>query len=95
MSGFLAVKAELLLNAASTFLGSKLGDFDGVYDHGVRVMGFGSQGVGEEMVRLVGGFGVPPGDVVSLPPLSLEGDGFLVPVVNGRWYHIHGHDAAH
>ena len=47
------------------------------------------------MVCLVGGFGVPPGDVVSLLPLSLEDDGFLVPVVNGRGYCVHGHDVAH
>ena len=41
MSGFSAVKAELLLNASFVFLGGKLRDFDGVHDHGVRVVGFG------------------------------------------------------
>ena len=49
----------------------------------------------KEWYMYLGGFGVPPGNVVSLPPLSLEDDGFLVPIVDGRWYHIHGHDVAH
>ena len=55
----------------------------------------GGRGVGEGMICLVGGFGVPPGDVVSSLPLSLEGDGFLVPIVDGGRYSVHGHDVAH
>ena len=47
------------------------------------------------MVDLVGGFGVPFGDVVSSLPLSLEGDSFLVPFVDGGGDSVHGHDAAH
>ena len=47
------------------------------------------------MVGLVRGFRVPPGDVVSSLPLGLEGDSFLVPVIDGRGYGVHGHDAAH
>ena len=42
MSGFSAAEVESLLDAALTFLGSKLGDFDGVYNHSIGVMGFGS-----------------------------------------------------
>ena len=47
------------------------------------------------MVGLVGGFRVPPGNVVSSLSLGLEGDSFLVPIVDGRRYSVHGHDAAH
>ena len=47
------------------------------------------------MIHLVGGFGVPPGDVISSLPLSLEGDCFLVPVIDGGGYSVHGHDAMH
>ena len=47
------------------------------------------------MVGLVGGFGVPFGDVISSLPLSLEGDCFLVPLVNGGGDGVHRHDAAH
>ena len=47
------------------------------------------------MVGLVGGFGVPLGDVVSSLPLSLEGNCFLVPFVDGGGGGVHGRDAAH
>ena len=47
------------------------------------------------MICLVGGFRISPGDVIGSLPLSLEGNGFFVPVVDGRWYCVHGHDAAH
>ena len=43
----------------------------------------------------MGGFGAPPGDVISSLPLSLEGEGFLVPIINGGRHSVHGHDAAH
>ena len=41
MSGFSAMEAEFLLDAASAFFQGELRDFDGVDDHGVGVMGFG------------------------------------------------------
>ena len=41
---FLAAKAEFLFNAAFAFFWSELRDLDRVYDHGVRVMGFGVGG---------------------------------------------------
>ena len=41
MAGFLAVEAELLLNASFAFFWSKLGDSDGIDDHGIGVVGFG------------------------------------------------------
>ena len=41
MAGFSAVEAELLLNASFAFFWSKLGDSDGIDDHGVGVVGFG------------------------------------------------------
>ena len=95
MARFLAEKAKFLLNAMFAFFRGKLGDFDGIYDHGVGVVGFSGQGIGERVVGLVGGFRVPLGDVISSLPLGLEGDSFLVPIINGGGYGIHGHDAAH
>ena len=47
------------------------------------------------MVRLVGGFGVPLGDLFSMFPLGLEEDGLLVPVVDGRGDSVHRHDSVH
>ena len=41
MAGFLAVEAEFLLNAMFAFFWSKLGDSDGIDDHGIGVVGFG------------------------------------------------------
>ena len=41
MSGFLAAEAEFFLNAVFAFFRGKLRDSDGVYDHGIRVMGLG------------------------------------------------------
>ena len=95
ISRFLAAEAKFLLNAVFAFFGSKLEDFDDVHDHGVSVVGLGGQGVGERVVGLVGGFRVPPGDVVGLLPLSLESSGLLVSIINGGRNGIHGHDAAH
>ena len=95
MSRFPASEAEFLFNAAFAFFRSKLGDFDGIYNHGIRIMGLGGRGVGERVVGLVGGFQVPPGDVIGSLPLSLEGYGFLVPIINGGRYNVHGHDAAY
>ena len=84
VAGFSAVKAELFLNAAFAFFWSKLGDFDGVDDHGVGVMSFGVGGVGEGVVGLMGGPGVSLGDVVGLLPLGLESDGLLTYTIR-RW----------
>ena len=39
--------------------------------------------------------GVPPGDVVGMFPQGLEGNGLLIPVVDGGGDGIHGHDVAH
>ena len=38
MSGFLAAEAKLLLNTAFAFFRGKLGDFNDVYDHSIRVV---------------------------------------------------------
>ena len=40
MSRFSAAEAEFLFDAALTFLGGKLGYFDGVYNHSIGVMVF-------------------------------------------------------
>ena len=95
MTGFSAAEAEFLFNASFVFFWSKLRDFDGINDHSVRVMGFGIQGVGEGMVGLVGGLHVSFGNVVRSLPLSLEGDGFLVPFLDGGGDGIHRHDVVH
>ena len=41
MSGFSAAEAEFLFHAVFTFFRSEFGNFDGIYDHGVRVMSLG------------------------------------------------------
>ena len=58
-------------------------------------MGFGIRGVGEGVVGLVGGLGVSFGDVISSFPLGLEGDGLLVPFIDGGRDGVHGHDSVH
>ena len=94
VSGFLAAEAEFLLDATSAFFRGELRDFDGVDDHGVGVMGFGIHGIGG-VVGLVGGFRVSFGDIISSFPLDLEGNGLLIPVVDGGGNGIHRHDAAY
>ena len=95
MTGFPTTEAEFLFNAAFAFLRGKLGDFDGIDDHGVGIVCLGVGGVGEGVVGLMRGSRVSLGDVVSLLPLGLEGDGFLVPFIDGGGDSVHGHDAAH
>ena len=95
MTEFPAAETELLLNATFAFFWGELGDFDGVDDHGVRVVGLGVGGVGEGVVGLVRGFRVSSGNVICSFPLGLEGDGLLVPFVDGGGDGIHGHNAAH
>ena len=55
MAGFLAAEAEFLLTTMFAFFWGKLGDFDGIDDHGVRVMGPCVRVVGKGVVGLVGG----------------------------------------
>ena len=47
------------------------------------------------MVGLMSRFRVPFGDFFGMFPLDLEGDGLLVPVIDGGGDHGHGHDLAH
>ena len=47
------------------------------------------------MVGLMGRLRVSFGDVISSFPLGLEGDGLLVPFINGGGDGVHGHDVAH
>ena len=56
MTGFSAAEAELLFNATFSFLWGKLGDSDGIDDHGVGVVCLGVGGAGEGVIGLVGGF---------------------------------------
>ena len=95
MTRFSAAEAELLFNATVLFFRGKLGDFDGIDDHGVGIVSLSVGGVGEGVIGLVRGFRVSFGDVVSSLPLGLEGNGFLVPFVNGGRDGVHGHDSAH
>ena len=41
------------------------------------------------------GFGVPFGNFFSSFPLGLEGDSFLVPIIDGGGNSVHRHDSAH
>ena len=95
MSGFSAVEAEFLLNAAFALFWGKFGDFDRIHDHGVRVVGLGVGGVGEGVVGLMRRLRVPFGNVVGSFPLSLESDGLFVPFIDGGGDSVHGHDAAY
>ena len=93
VSRLLAVEAKSLLHAFLAFFSGKSPNFDYVYIHGVRITSFGRGGEG--VVGLMSGFRVPFGDFFSMLPLGLEGNGLLVPVVNGGGDSVHGHDSAH
>ena len=95
VAGFSAAEAEFLFNATFAFLWGKLGDFDSVDDHGIRVVGFGVGGVREGVVGLMRRPRVSFGDVVGVLPLGLESDCLLVPFVNGRGDGVHRHDSVH
>ena len=93
MSRFLAAEAKSFLNALLAFVRSKLANFDNIKIHSIRVTGLG--GSREGLVELASGFGVPLGDFIRTFSLGLEGDGFLIPIVNGGGDSVHGHNVAH
>ena len=95
MSRFLAVEAEFFLNTTFAFFWGEFGDFDSVDNHGIGVMSFRGQGVGEGVVCLVGGFGFLSSDVIGSFPLGLESGGLLVPFIYGGGNGVHGHDVPH
>ena len=93
VSRFAATKAESFLNAFFMLFGREFSDFDNVDVHGIRVLSFDRSG--ERLVGLMGRFGVLFGDFVGMLPLGLEGDGILIPVIDGGGDCVHGHDMAH
>ena len=93
MPGFSTTEAESFLHAFLSFFGREFAYFDDVYVHGVGVANFGRGGEG--MVRLMGRFRVSLGDFFGAFPLGLEGDGFLVPILDSGRDCVHGHDSAH
>ena len=93
MSGFSASETESFLHALLAFFSSEFANFDNIDIHGVRVSSFG--GGGEGLVGLVSRFGVPFGNLVSTLPLGLEGDGLLIPVIDGGGDCVYRHDSAH
>ena len=93
VSGFSVAEAESFLYAFLSFFGSELANLENINIHGVGILSFG--GGGEGLVGLVSGFGVSFGDFVSVLPLGLEGDGFLIPIIDGRRDSVHRHDLVH
>ena len=93
MSRSSAPKAESFLNTSLALLSGEFANFDNINIHGIRVSGFGRSRKG--LVELMGRFGVSLGDSFSTLPLGLEGDGFLIPIVDGGGDCVHGHDAVH
>ena len=67
---------------------------DNVDIHGIRVFGPGGCG-SEGLVRMLSRALVPSGDFLCSFPLSLEVDGFGIPLLNGGRYVVHGHDLSH
>ena len=80
-------EAKSFLHAFLPFFGREFSYFDDIYVHGVGIASFG--GGGEGMVRLMGGFRVSFGDLFSTFPLGLEGNGFLVPIIDGGGDSVH------
>ena len=93
MTRFSAMKAESFFLASIMFFGGKFGNFDCVNVHCVGVTRFRGRW-GERLVR-VRRFDVPSGDFVSVVPLGLEVNGFLVPVTNSGRDGVHRHNVAH
>ena len=93
MSRLSAAEAESFLCAFLLFFSREFSDLDDVYIHGVGIPGFG--GGGEGVVGLMSRFGVLFGDFLGALPLGLEGNGLLIPVVNGRGDSVHRCDSAH
>ena len=92
MTRFPAVEAESFFLAVFLFFRGNFGNFDGIYIHRVRVMEFrGGWGKCLIMRR----FDVPSSDLVSVVPLGLKMNCFLVPVIDGGRDGIHRHDAVH
>ena len=92
MSGFSAVEAESFLNTSFAFFSREFADFDNVDIHGIGISNFGRSREG--LIGLMGGFGVLLGDFIGTLPLGLEGDGFLIPIIDGGDC-VHGHDMVH
>ena len=93
MSRLLALEAESFLHTFLALFSGEFSDFDDVYIHGVMVTSFG--GGGEGMVGLMSRFRVSFGDFFSTLPLGPEGNGLLIPIIDGRRDSVHGHDSAH
>ena len=93
MSRLSTAEAESFLHAFLVFLGREFSYFDDIYVHGVGVTSF--SGGGEGVVGLMSGFGVSFGNLFGPFPLGLEGDGLLVPIIDGGRDGVHGHDLAH
>ena len=87
MSRFSAAEAEPLFNAFLAFFGSEFADFDDINIHGIGISSL--YGGGKGLVGLMSGFGVALQDFVGALPLSLQGDGLLVPVVDGGGDGVH------
>ena len=87
------MEAKSLFYALFVFFSSEFADFDDADIHGVRGLSF--SGSEEGLIGLMSGFGVLLGDFISMLPLGLEGDGLLIPIVNGGGDCVHRHDSAH
>ena len=93
MSRFLASETESFLHAFLAFFGGEFADLDNIDIHGIRVSSFGGGGKG--LVGMVSRSGVSFGNLVGMLPLGLEGDGSLVPVIDGGGDRVHRHDPVH
>ena len=93
MPGLPTTEAESFLHGFLAFFSHKLSYFDDVHIHGVWVSSFG--GIGEGLVGLMSGSRILFGDFIGAFPLGLEGNGLLIPAVNGSGDGVHGHNLAH